>query len=454
MGKMLLAFGVIVLTGLVAFSILASQTAAREVRGLMFRGGMTDSDLLAEDLADYYRVHASWDGVEPLLVDPSPWRRFLNGGPGGGPVQHMPGMEGMMSPSISLVLPNGRVLTGAPSAGAVVPPSMVAAGTPIIVEGETVGFLVNTGPAVSTVGENLIGRLARSTWIVGGAIALSAVVVGAFLLRGLLKPVRELTTATRALADGDLARRVTVHTGDEIGELSDAFNQMAENLQRAEQLRRDMTADIAHELRNPLAVMQAQVEALADGVRAPTPKNLAPILDHTRLLSRLVEDLRTLALADSGGLALDLVPANLMGLAERSTETYRREADQAGVRMEVTGEPVTAVVDPMRLEQVLGNLLANALRHTPRGGVIRIRVAESAGGAILEVSDNGDGIPSESIPFVFERFYRADRSRARAAGGSGLGLAITRQLVEAHGGTISAANRAEGGAVFTVTLPM
>ncbi|HET7009860.1 MAG TPA: ATP-binding protein [Anaerolineales bacterium] len=454
--KIVLTFGLIVLAGLLAFSLLATQSAAREVRGFMFRGGMTDSAILADDLTDYYRVHGSWEGVEPLLVNPSPWHRAFGDTFGPGMMQRMTGMEGMMSPAVSLVHPDGRVIVGPGAPGAVLPSAAIRAGTPLIVDDHTVGILIVSGPSVSSLGENLIGRLARTTWIVGGAIGLAALIAGAMLLSGLLKPVRELTAATRALARGDLTRRVTVHTHDEVGELSDAFNQMAENLQRAEQLRRDMTADIAHELRNPLAVLQAQAEALADGVYPPTAENLAPVLDNTRLLSRLVEDLRTLALADSGQLTLDRVPSDLKGLAERVVQSYRGEAEQAGIQLSLRGDRVVSDVDPMRVEQILGNLLTNALRYTARGGLVEFRVGKSPAGdrAQVEVADSGDGIPAEALPFVFERFYRADRSRSRSQGGAGLGLAITRQLVEAHAGTITANNRPEGGAIFTVTLPL
>jgi signal transduction histidine kinase len=456
MWKVVLAFGFIVLSGLAGFSILANLSAAREVRGFMFRGGITDMALLADDLADYYQVHGSWAGVEPLLARPSPWHRLIGEGPGQGVMQRMTGMEGMTGPAASLAMPDGLVFAGPGAPDTVFPSDVLGGGSPIVVNGRTVGILVGTQASVSTVGEGLIGRLARTTWIVGGAIGIAALIAGAMLLSGLLKPVRELTAATRALAGGDLKRRVTVHTRDEVGELSEAFNQMAENLQRGEQLRRDMTADIAHELRNPLAVLQAHVEALSDGVHAPTAENLAPVLDNTRLLTRLVEDLRTLALADSGQLPLDRVPSDLKSLLERVLESYRGEAGQAGVRLVLTGEPVIAEVDPMRMEQVLGNLLANALRHTPSGGEIRLHVGRSASGktAQVEVADSGEGIPVEALPLVFERFYRADRSRARSEGGTGLGLAITRQLVRAHRGEIAASNRPQGGAVFTIQLPL
>ena len=449
--KVLLAFGIVVLAALLAFSILANQAAAREVRGFMFRGGMTDNALLAEDLADYFRVHGSWEGVGPLLSDPTPWHRMM-GGMGPGPE----GLTGAMLPEVSLTDTEGRVIAGAQPRGRVMAPADLSAGTPILVDQQTVGLVVVSGPAVSTLGESLIGRVARGIWIVGAVTGLAAVLAGAMLVSGLLKPVRELTAASRALAGGDLGRRVPVRSQDEVGELSAAFNQMAENLQNAEQLRRDMTADIAHELRNPLAVLQAHVEALADGVYPPTAERLAPVLDQAKLLSRLVEDLRTLALADGGQLGLDRVPSNLKALAQRVVESYASQAADAGVSLRLEGEPALALVDPMRVEQILGNLISNALRHSGRAGEVLLRVGRGSDGdrAVVSVADKGDGIPEEALPRIFERFYRADRSRTRAEGGTGLGLAIARQLVEIQGGDIRVGNRPEGGAEFTISFPL
>ncbi|OGO68760.1 MAG: hypothetical protein A2Z37_14900 [Chloroflexi bacterium RBG_19FT_COMBO_62_14] len=248
-----------------------------------------------------------------------------------------------------------------------------------------------------------------------------------------------------------------VRSKDEIGELSAAFNRMAENLERADSLRREMTADIAHELRNPLAVMQAQLEAIIDGLYPTEPGSLGPVLEQSTLLNRLVEDLRTLALADAGQLTLERVRVDLRHSLVQSTDNYRAQAEKAGVRLklEVPDDEITAKVDPGRIEQVLGNLLGNAIRHSPPGSEIRLRL-QPVGfdrAAIIEVADRGEGIPPEALPNIFERFYRADRGRDRSRGGSGLGLAIARQLVEAHGGSISAANRDGGGAEFRVELP-
>jgi signal transduction histidine kinase len=239
---------------------------------------------------------------------------------------------------------------------------------------------------------------------------------------------------------------------------------MAESLQSAEQGRRAMTADIAHELRNPLAVQRASLEALQDGIFPLTPESLDPILEQNLLLTRLVEDLRTLALADSGQLALERTPTDLASLVRRVMERFEPQAatQQVNLQLEVRSTAIhplpTVHLDPVRVEQILNNLLSNALRQLPSGGSIRLSLEtapEAAPRVVrIRVLDSGAGIPPEALPHIFERFYRAGRSRSRSEGGSGLGLAIARQLAEAHGGSLEAANDPAGGAVFTLTLPL
>jgi signal transduction histidine kinase len=455
--KVTLAFGFVVLAALAAFSLLANQAAAREVRGFLAHRPATDRLAWAGALADYYQARGSWDEVGPLLIAPTPLRRMMRAmgfrpSPEGGP---MVDMMGPASDELSLADPDGRILAGVLPKGRLLTESELAGATPIRVGPQTVGFLVASTPSETTRAESLIVRLTRGVWLVAGLTGLAALAAGAILVTGLLRPVRELTEASRGLARGDLTRRVPVRSQDEIGELAAAFNQMAGNLEQSEQVRRAMTADIAHELRTPLAVLQANVEALADGVYPPTADNFAPVLDQARLLNRLIEDLRTLALADAGQLELLPVPTALLPLASRVVEGYGQQAQQAGVALSVEGQGATALVDPMRFEQILGNLLTNAIRHTGRGRRVRVQVGggESAGKAEVTVADEGAGIPDEALPRVFERFYRVDTSRSRAEGGTGLGLAIARQLTLIQGGEIRVANRPEGGAAFTLSFP-
>jgi signal transduction histidine kinase len=273
----------------------------------------------------------------------------------------------------------------------------------------------------------------------------------------LLRPVHALTIAAQKLAGGDLSHRVDVHGDDEMATLSHTFNQMADSLQQAEEARRAMTADIAHELRTPLAVQRANLEALQDGVYPLTSENLAPVIEQNYLLTRLVEDLRTLALADAGQIELERTHTDLTPLVERMVERFQPQAGSQQVKLTLTtptGLIPQISADPIRLEQVLTNLLSNALRYTPTGGQIELSLASTDDSVWLRVHDSGPGIPEQALPYIFERFYRVDKSRARAEGGTGLGLAIARQLARLHGGDLTATNHAAGGALFTLILPV
>ena len=248
-----------------------------------------------------------------------------------------------------------------------------------------------------------------------------------------------------------------IRSDDELARLGHAFNQMADSLQQAEESRRVMTADIAHELRTPLAVQRANLEALQDGVYPLSVENLAPIVEQNHLLIHLVDDLRTLALSDSGQIRLELTPTDLTALAARVVEQFRPQAASQQVSLTLTppDEPLPPLsLDPIRVEQLLANLLSNALRYTPIGGIINVAITTLPKAVQLTVHDSGPGIPEEALPFIFDRFYRADKSRSRSEGGSGLGLAIARNLARAHGGDLTATNHASGGALFTLHLPL
>ena len=202
-------------------------------------------------------------------------------------------------------------------------------------------------------------------------------------------------------------------------------------------------------------MQRANLEAMQDGIYPLTVENLEPVLEQNRLLTRLVEDLRTLALVDAGQLALERTPTDFPALVQRMVDRFipTASAHQVKLSLELPAAPIAPIsLDPLRVEQILGNLLSNALRHTPEGGQINLKLAPVTGGISLSVRDTGVGIPADALPHLFERFYRADKARSREDGGSGLGLTIARQLAEAHGGTLTAANHPDGGAVFTLTL--
>ncbi len=289
--------------------------------------------------------------------------------------------------------------------------------------------------------------------LVGGVVAL---VLALVLSRGILRSVDALTHAARQMANGRLDQRVVVRSGDEIGQLGHAFNAMAEGLTRTEQLRQTMVADVAHELRTPLTNLRGYLEALRDGVAAPAPDVLASLYDEAVLLSQLVDDLQDLALSDAGQLTLQRELTDVNELVASAVRTVQPEAARHGLRVEryELGESMLVWVDVRRIGQVLRNLLANAVTYTPPGGSITVSAVACDTALTVTVADSGQGISSEHLPNVFERFYRADSSRARATGGAGIGLAIVKQLIEAHGGAVQAQSVVGVGSTFSFTLPL
>jgi len=307
------------------------------------------------------------------------------------------------------------------------------------------------------------GHTAVVTWLVGLGLALIlpllAVRVGLRAFRGIATPLAGIMTAADAVAQGDLTVRVPKTGLHEFARLADSFNRMVEELQRADQQRRNLTADVAHELRTPLHIIQGNLEGILDEVYDPTEEHISATLEETRLLARLVDDLQTLTQAESGQLTLRWEPVDVPDLLADVRTSFSGQAEAAGVdlRAEVSGDPGTMTIeaDPDRLDQVLCNLTSNALRHTPDGGAITLTAQAIDGGVRIVVRDTGSGIAAEDLPYVFDRFWRADRSRSRLEGsGSGLGLPIAQQLIRAHGGRIEVESELGRGTTFTIELPV
>jgi signal transduction histidine kinase len=308
----------------------------------------------------------------------------------------------------------------------------------------------------------LLTSVNRTLLLIAVVAGLGAVLLILGLSRRILTPVEALTAAVRRMEAGDLSQRVEVTSRDEIGDLARAFNAMADGLARLEELRRNMVTDVAHELRTPLSNIRGYLEALQDGVVEPERHIVDSLHEEAMLLNRLVDDLQELSLAEAGQLKLERQPVALADIADRAVEAVRPRAEAEGITLQVDLPGDLLVdVDPQRIGQVLRNLLENALTHTPPGGEVGVAARAACpepsrrGGQWVEVSvrDTGIGIPAEDLPYVFERFYRADKSRSRATGGAGLGLAIARQLVEAHGGRIWVESTEGEGSTFAFALP-
>lgn len=306
--------------------------------------------------------------------------------------------------------------------------------------------------------QDFLDAINRSLWTAGVIAGGAAIVIGLIITRQIVSPLQRLTHAAQRIAAGDLKQRVPAGSGDETGQLAASFNAMAEALAHNEELRRNMVADIAHELRTPLSILQGNLEAMRDGVITPTPEQLDSLHHETQSLARLVDDLGTLSLAEAGQLKLRPGATSISHTTGQVVSSMESQARQSGVSLETSlaDNLPTAMADPDRIAQVLRNLLSNALRHTPQGGRITITAGlspQSKGEVLVAVTDTGQGIPPEDMPYIFERFYRVDRSRARSTGGTGIGLTIVKQLVEAHGGRAWAESTPGKGSTFYFTLP-
>ncbi len=456
--RFILAMALVAAVAVLCVVVFFRLEAADQLNNYLFRGGMFGMTGLVDTLEEYYRTTGGWEGVEGIIGSAgmmmgqganSPGFRLGQGG-------MLPMGGGMMQ--LELAAQDGTILydSRGTSEGEQIDPQVLDLAVRLHdARGNTVGYLVIAGGgALSQGNQELLMDLLNSAALSAGLVALAVGLVLALLIAaGLNRPLRRLTRAAQAMAAGDLSQRVDVRGRDEIAVLGRSFNRMAESLQASEQKRRAMTADVAHELRTPLAVQRAQMEAMLDGVYPLDESNLIQVLEQNELLSRLVEDLRTLALADAGELQLDKTQLELVSWTRRLVERFEPAAGSRRLSVEAVGPEFLVEVDPTRLEQILNNLLSNAIRHTPEGGEISVKVSGDAKKVFVQVRDSGEGIPSGEAEKIFDRFYRAQPSRSRAEGGTGLGLAIARQLALAHGGDLTAANHPQGGAVFSLRLP-
>jgi two-component system OmpR family sensor kinase/two-component system sensor histidine kinase BaeS len=401
-----------------------------------------------EVLAEYYTLHGGWADVDaqlPLLIELAS---------DGAMSSMMRGMMGMHDNRAQILDETGAVVADTLAAPGSSPlPTDAVQRWPITVGRQEIGFLLVEGALMAgspTRNNRVVTGVTRAVLLAGLTAGVVGLLLAGLLVRQITRPLSSMTTASRRIAAGDLSVSVPVQSGDELGELAATFNQMAGSLQKQETLRRNLMADIAHELRTPLTAIQGTVEALQDGVFPVTAENLQAIHEQAIFLSRLVEDLRTLAHAEAGQLALDLAPLDLAGLCQRRVAAFQPQArdKQIDLTLHTEGAPVVRA-DEQRLGQVLNNLIDNAFRYTPSGGAVRVRLTAANGAVRLAVVDSGEGIKPADLPHIFERFYRAQRA---PAGGSGLGLAIARQLIQAHGGRIWAesppSGRSEGSAVI------
>ena len=327
-------------------------------------------------------------------------------------------------------------------------------GTPVVVHGQRVGAAVIRfrGSGLGGAEQNLRTALLRAIAGAAGLAALLALLTGLLLARRITRPVERIITVTRAMGGGDRAARVgPVTAPGELRELATAFDQMADTLDRQEQLRRDLVADVAHELRTPVAILQAGHEALLDGVVEPTPDQLTSLRDEVLRLARMVDDLQTLAAADAATLQLSLRRCDLAEVTAAAAGSLAGRFEAAGLAVRQRLAPAWVMADPRWLHQVITNLLTNALKFTPAGGQVTVQSRAAGTSAVLQVTDTGAGIPADELPHIFERFWRG--RQAAQTSGSGIGLAVAAELARAHGGQLTVASEPGRGTEMTLTLP-
>ncbi len=304
------------------------------------------------------------------------------------------------------------------------------------------------------------GQMAVLVWIVGCGLALALPLLAIGLLMRVFRryatPLAGVMEAADAVAEGDFSVRLAEEGSRDFRQLARSFNRMSQELERSERQRRNLTADVAHELRTPLHIIQGNLEGLLDGVYQADAAHIEATLDETRLLSRLVEDLQTLSLAEAGQLDLVRESVDVAELLADAQTSFSGQAEAAGVSLDLSVDgaaaDLTVWADYGRLDQVLGNLIANALRYTPAGGTIALSAKSGQDWLQIQVADSGQGIPAEDLPYIFDRFWRGDPSRPHG-GSAGLGLAIAQQLIRAHGGRIDVASQVGQGTTFTIELP-
>ncbi|MDD5499021.1 MAG: ATP-binding protein [Dehalococcoidales bacterium] len=435
--------------------LLTSFLNTREFEQFVLRGNQMYTQSIAENLGDYYEERSNWEGVQQLIenISLSNASRVL--------VSNSSNI--IVADSENKLLGESITGTGLGSGTAITASGLqvgslylVSASSPGTGQGHGMGSPMQQAmPVISVIDEDFLNRINKSIWQMGLIAALVAFGVGVLLTRQITRPIKALNSGAIRLADGQLDYRVKVKTNDEIGQLATSFNSLADSLEKGEKARRQMTADIAHELKTPLTVIEGTVDGILDGVFEASPEHLNSIKDQTAMLTRLIKDLRDLSLAESGQLKLNLEPLDFAALLRSVVSQYQIKAVEKKINLVIDeqGSMPEIEADRLRIEQVIANLLTNAIRHTPESGQILLSVKFEGQDILTSIADTGEGIDAGDLPHIFERFYRAGDSRARCEGGTGLGLSIVKQMIEAHGGRVWAESHTGKGTVFSFSLP-
>ena len=436
--RLLLAFAIVIVVTIGSISFFLYKTTRSEIGRFEEHTANMQAGRIEFELSRYYQLQGGWEGIQPFVEQ---WGNLYGW-------------------RIILTDPQGVTIADSEEELGGEPYEPDVPGKPIFLPrgGGPIGILhINRGaPELDIASLSILYRTTGRFSLLGGLVAVvAALLLTFFLSRRILAPVKALTSAAKRVGRGDFSSRVKIKDKSELGELAQTFNTMASDLERAEELRQNMVADVAHELRTPLSNLQSYLEALRDGVVKPDTKTIRSLGEEAALLSRLVDDLQELSLAEAGKLKLNYRAEDLTELINRTMAALEDQASAKGISLAIDLPDLPPVkIDSHRISQVLRNLLENAIAHTAKDGLITIAAKQRGGWVEVSVTDNGEGIPTKDLPNIFERLYRVDKSRARATGGSGLGLTIAKRLVEAHGGQIKARSKLGKGSRFSFTIPV
>jgi signal transduction histidine kinase len=436
--RLLVAFTLVILVAIGAVYFFVSQTTGGEIHRYWERGEGARLRNVGRELSRYYRERGSWEGIQPLVEQ---WgtlygRRIIVTGASG--VVVADSQEELLGEQYHPETP-GRPLSR--------PWEESIPGT----------LYISPRPSADFPSPVRLSQAINRFLLWGALLAVAiALLFTFFLSRRISAPVKALTVTAKRLGQGDFSQRVEAQGKGEVGELAQAFNSMASDLERTERLRRNMTADVAHELRTPLSNVRGYLEAIHDGVVEPDATTLHSLYEEVSLLSQLVDDLQELALAEAGELRVVCQAEDISELIDRAVAPVRTQAvaKEVSVSVDLPDKLPSVNIDSHRVGQVLRNLLENAVAHTASGDAITVTAQQKDNYLEVAVTDTGEGIPAEDLPNIFERFYRVDKSRTRATGGTGLGLTIAKRLIEAHGGKIEAQSELGKGSCFAFTVPL
>ena len=440
--KFILAFLAAALVSIAMVGLFTSFVSNQQFENLVLDRLISD---LSEIIADYYENQGTVLGIENLFFTRSPENPAV--------------FENMLPHGIVIALPNQRILLGdeVHKNGDLLTNAEIRKATEVTYNGELIAYLVTFNPDFKPTPQEAqyIERTNKALIYASLSAIGLAVALGLLFTRTLLKPLQNLNIAIKNMEKGELKQDVPKTSNDELGEVIDGFNQMSSALASANARRDQMTADIAHELRNPLTVINGYLEAMQDGSLEITQERLTFIQDEVDQLNRLVNDLRTLALADAGQLDIHKGEVDAQVIFNHLANAHTLQAESKGISLIFTREPGFQKIyaDEGRVLQILSNLINNAIRHTHQGGSIHTWGRTTGGMDIISVTDTGEGIAPQDLDLVFDRFYRGDPSRQTSSGESGLGLSIVRALVEAHGGHVTVESEVGKGTTFTISLP-